>query len=257
SRRLWVTLAGGYFDLCLWAVAVIAWRLLLPYSLPYHVAWVVMTICGGRVLLNFNPLMRLDGYYFLSDWIEIPNLRPSGYAHVAAHLRHLLWGARRPEPHPRGRALAIYGVSSWSFAVFYLSLMFYGLFYVLREYVGMALATGLLSVLGWLIFPGLFAGLFAGEVQKMFRERRGRVACWAVVLTAVAGLVFLVPMDDWVSGTFKTRAAVRAEVRAPVSGFLHVVYFDEGEPIESGRLVACLEIPDLVSRLAQKRAEVT
>ena len=25
--------------------------------------------CGGRSLLNFNPLMKSDGYYVLSDWM--------------------------------------------------------------------------------------------------------------------------------------------------------------------------------------------
>jgi len=29
-KRLWVTLAGGYCDLCVWAVAVFVWRLTVP-----------------------------------------------------------------------------------------------------------------------------------------------------------------------------------------------------------------------------------
>ncbi len=98
SRRIWVTLAGGYCDLCAWALAVLVWRLLLPHSLPYRITWLVMSICGGRVLLNLNPLVRLDGYYIASDLLGIPNLRMRSLAHVAAHLRWLLWGAARPAP---------------------------------------------------------------------------------------------------------------------------------------------------------------
>jgi multidrug resistance efflux pump len=52
------------------------------------------------------------------------------------------------------------------------------------------------------------------------------------------------------------RPAVRAELRAPVAGFVQAVAFDEGERVAPGVPVACLEIPDLASRLAQKRAEV-
>jgi putative peptide zinc metalloprotease protein len=32
-------------------------------------------ICGVGTLLNFNPLIQFDGYYMLSDGLEIPNLR--------------------------------------------------------------------------------------------------------------------------------------------------------------------------------------
>jgi len=32
---------------------------------------------AGRIFFNFNPLLKLDGYYLLSDWAEIPNLRPA------------------------------------------------------------------------------------------------------------------------------------------------------------------------------------
>ena len=49
SHRLWVTLAGGYCDLCLWAMAVFVWRLTVLDSLINHVSWVILTVCGGRL----------------------------------------------------------------------------------------------------------------------------------------------------------------------------------------------------------------
>src|SRR5262249_39639137 len=42
SRRLLVTLAGGYCDLVLWATAVFAWRVTRADSLPNYLAWVVL-----------------------------------------------------------------------------------------------------------------------------------------------------------------------------------------------------------------------
>src|SRR5206468_838326 len=92
SKRLLVTLAGGYFDLCVWAAAVFVWRLTPPDGLPNYLAWVVLSVCGARVFFNFNPLMKLDGYYLLSDWLEIPNLRQRSWGLVAARLRWALWG---------------------------------------------------------------------------------------------------------------------------------------------------------------------
>src|SRR5207248_9588829 len=123
SKRLWVTLAGGYCDLCLWAVAVFAWRLTPPHDLVHQLAWVVVAVCGVRVFFNFNPLLKLDGCYLLSDWLEVPNLRQRAWGRALGHLRWLLWGAPRPAPAPRGRFLLGYGAASWLFSAAFLGLM--------------------------------------------------------------------------------------------------------------------------------------
>src|SRR5438093_934293 len=62
------------------------------------------------------------------------------------------------------------------------------------------------------------------------------------------------PRSRAASGAFPLRPAARAELLAAVSGFLRIVYFDEGERVPAGALVACLEVPDLESRLAQSKA---
>lgn len=256
SRRLWVTLAGSYFDLCLWAIATIVWRLTLPYSVPYHMAWVVMSICGGRVFLNINPLFKLDGYYLLSDLLEIPNLRERSIDHFMAHVRWILWGAPRPEAKPRGTLLFWFGAAAWGFTIFYLSLMLIGMHHYLLRSLGL-FGILLLAGLAWIVLPGLTSGLFEGEVKKMLRERWTRTALWIAIPAAVLVLSFIIRMDDWVSGTFKSRATVRAEVRAPVNGFLRIAYADEGHRVSQGAPVVLLEIPDLESKLAQRKAEET
>jgi putative peptide zinc metalloprotease protein len=67
SQRLWVTFAGAYFELFLWALAVFAWRLTLADTLVHRLAFLVLSACGLQTLFNFNPLIKLDGYYLLSD----------------------------------------------------------------------------------------------------------------------------------------------------------------------------------------------
>ncbi len=254
SRRLWVTLAGSYFDLCLWALAVVVWRVTLPSTLPYHVAWVVMSICGGRVFINVNPLVKLDGYYLASDWLEIPNLRQRAMDQVSAHLRWVLWGAPRPESLPRGTLLFVFGAASWSFTLFYVGLMLFGMHQLFLKSLGV---FGILLVAGlaWMILPALISGLFEGEVIKMLQQRWKRTAIWIGGIVGVAGLLCFIHIDDWVSGTFKTRATVRAEIRAPVNGFLRIAYGDEGQRIAAGVHLAIMEIPDLTSKLTQKQAE--
>ena len=59
-KRLLVTAAGGICDLCLWAAAVFVWRVTVIGTSVNQVAFMTLTICGGRSLVNFNPLLRLD-----------------------------------------------------------------------------------------------------------------------------------------------------------------------------------------------------
>ena len=254
SKRLWITAAGSYFDLCLWALATLVWRVTLPGSTPYHFAWIVMSICGGRVFININPLVKLDGYYFVSDWLEIPNLRQRSLDHVSAYLRWVLWGAARPDPLPRGTTLFSFGVVSWSFTLFYVGLMLIGMHQLFLKSLGV---FGLLIVagLGWLIIPGLIGDAFSGEVTKMIFDRRKRTAIWIGALAGAVVASFGIHIDDWVSGSFKTRATVRPEIRAPVNGFLKIAYFDEGQHVTPGTHLGMLEIPDLSSKLTQKLAE--
>jgi multidrug efflux pump subunit AcrA (membrane-fusion protein) len=254
SRRLWVTFAGGYFELFLWALAVFVWRMTLPGSLPHYLAFVMLSVCGVQTLFNFNPLLKLDGYYLLSDWQEIPNLHQRASNCFKGQLRRLLWGAPKPAAEPRSRMLLGYGLLSWLYSVIFLAVMLGVLVQFCGREWGWAGVLGVV-LLGFVSTWGMFHGIADGEVHKMITTRRKRTVLWLLGLGCLAAVLGLVEIDDRASGSFHLRPATRAELRAPVAGFLKAVYCDEGERVSPGVLVARLEVPDLASRLAQKQAE--
>src|ERR1051326_6353818 len=75
KKRLLVTLAGVWFDLLAWALATLLWRVTEPATAIDFLSLVIATTMGIKSLFNLNPLIKLDGYYLLSAWVEIPNLR--------------------------------------------------------------------------------------------------------------------------------------------------------------------------------------
>jgi multidrug efflux pump subunit AcrA (membrane-fusion protein) len=255
SKRLWVTLAGGYFELFLWALAVFVWRITTPDSLVNYLAFVVSSACGVQTLFNFNPLLKLDGYYLLSDWLEIPNLQQQAAVYVKGQLRSLLWGATRLEAEPRGRVLLLYGLVSWLYSLVFLGISLAVLSHFLGARLGL-LGLAAVVLLGLLSLRGLFHGFTAGEVQTMLFHRPKRTLVWGLLLGGVPVLLFQVPMEDRASGPFHVRPAARVELRARVGGFLATVCGDEGERVSPGMLVAQLEVHDLASRIAQKQAEI-
>lgn len=255
SKRLWVTFAGGYFELFLWALAVFVWRLTVPESMIHYLAFVVVTSCGIQSLFNFNPLIKLDGYYLLSDWLEVPNLRQRARDYFAARCRWLLWGAKRPPRENRGHVLLLYGVVSFAFSLFFVSVMLLSLANFAYHYLGWV-GLILIGSLGLVTTRGMLSGFSKGEVRQMFLLRHKRLICWLLIVAALIALLVLVPIEDHAGGTLLVRADARAEIRAPVAGFLKEIRCEEGDRISYGNVLFRLEIPDLESRLAQKRAEI-
>jgi multidrug efflux pump subunit AcrA (membrane-fusion protein) len=255
SKRLWVTLAGGYFELFVWALVVFLWRVTMSDSLVNYLAFVILTACGVQTLFNFNPLLKLDGYYLLSDWLEFPNLQQRSTDYLKGWMRRFLWGAARPERDARGRTLLVYGFVSWLYSLVFLGLSLAFLTQFFGAKLGV-LGLVLVGVLALLSVRGLLHGFTAGEVRTMIRFRRRRAVCWSVFLAGVPAALFCIPMEDRASGPFLLRPAVRAELRAPVAGFVRELGCEEGDRVTAGMLVARLEVPDLASRLAQKQAEL-
>lgn len=255
SKRLWVTFAGGYFELFLWSLTVFVWRMTMQDTLLNYVSWVVMSVTGVRWFFNFNPLLKLDGYYLLSDWLEIPNLRERSMGRLSGYVRWLLWGAPGPEHEARGRLLLGFGIASWVFSLAFLTFMILTLAQIARTWVG-AVGVVVVVVLGTLLLRSLFTGFGGGEVFAMLRERHKRTVAWLVLLAGAAAVLALVEVEDRASGTFQIRPITRAEVRAPVAGFLHAVHVQEGERVSPGAPVAELRIPDLSSRMVRVQAEI-
>jgi len=87
-NRILVSLAGPLCQMGFGACG--AWLFLLP--LPYSarvMAIILMAVgYGENLLMDFNPLLRYDGYYILADLLEMPNLRARSFG----HLRRLFFG---------------------------------------------------------------------------------------------------------------------------------------------------------------------
>ena len=70
--RLWVTAAGAWIQLVVASIAAMVWWAATPGSLLAYAAFAGVFTGGiATVLMNANPLIPLDGYYALSDYLEV------------------------------------------------------------------------------------------------------------------------------------------------------------------------------------------
>ncbi|HXG68200.1 MAG TPA: efflux RND transporter periplasmic adaptor subunit, partial [Blastocatellia bacterium] len=82
SQRLWVIFAGIYWQLGVSAAAALVWLLATPYT--WLADFMFLVFLGGtfNILINCNPLIKLDGYYALSQALGIPNLQARSAEYV-------------------------------------------------------------------------------------------------------------------------------------------------------------------------------
>ena len=103
--RLAVSWAGPYSGLILAGICGIVltlWPGLPVNGLLYQFAFLALL----TVFINLNPLLELDGYYLLMDWLEIPMLRRKSLA----FLRSGLWTRLRSAQRSLTREQGIYSV---------------------------------------------------------------------------------------------------------------------------------------------------
>ncbi len=207
SQRLAVTWAGPYFQLILLSMAVIVWRLTVPGTVVNLLARMIVIVSWLSYLFNFNPLIKLDGYYLLSDWLDIPNLRRKSFAYFgnAVKRRVLNWPIEPLSVTRREkRIFLIYAI----FALLYTGfLIAYVLFLVGRFLAASLGGVGLLLLLAVLIliFRQAVTALACGTVQhlvymKQILKRPLRLASYLIVFVLVLVVGLAVPFPHRVSG---------------------------------------------------------
>ncbi len=87
-QRLIIAMAGAWAELYICALATILWWVSPPDTTLHSVAYMMMLITGiASLLINFNPLIKLDGYYMMCEILRLVDLKESSTAYVSAWVK--------------------------------------------------------------------------------------------------------------------------------------------------------------------------
>lgn len=266
--RLWVTAAGSWVQLLIASLAALTWWVARPDTLISQAALVAMVVGGmTTVLANANPLLPLDGYFALSDWLEIPNLRHRAIAHFGWWVRRHLTGLDAPEPPASARERRVF--------------LIYGA--LASVYVTLVLAATAMFVIrvGWRVW-GLFGALMViGVIAVMSRQKAmnwGRTAWKALrarldrmrrsvpggrrglaIAGAAATVVVLAAVIPWpitATGVFRAASAHGVVVDTPEGGVVREVLVREGETVGAGAPLLRLSDPRALQELMADEHDV-
>jgi putative peptide zinc metalloprotease protein len=189
-QRILVSCAGIAAELLIAGLALWLWQHTEP-SLLRHVLLATWLTAGlSTLVFNANPLMKMDGYYALTDALELPNLAQRS----AQYWQETLLRQRNLQAAP-GESfwLTVYAPASWCWraSIFYWSFVWIGsVNRPIAFLVGIAAAFQLLAKPIWQLIKKSNASA-SNAVKKTKSQRR-----YAIAITTFFFAFLLLPLPD-------------------------------------------------------------
>ncbi|HIJ82940.1 MAG TPA: biotin/lipoyl-binding protein [Magnetococcales bacterium] len=257
QQRLAIAKAGIKAELGLAVWATLLWNLWPDGEFREALFFLASTTWIMTLMVNASPFMRFDGYFILSDGLNIPNLHARAFAMGQWWLRQRLLGVTLPPPEPwrRGmrRFLIFFAMATWIYRLSLfvtIALMVYHFFFKL---LGLFL---LIFELAWFV------------VRPIFNELRGwgtimKGQSWGAMVPRLAGWLLaamVMVFYPW-PVTVEMAAILRPErllqVYPPQEGRVAEVRIQPGSEVKQGALMLRLVAPALELQLELSQAKTT
>jgi putative peptide zinc metalloprotease protein len=248
-QRFIISMSGIWSELILCAIATPIWLDTPPQTLVHDGAHFVMMMTGMMSLvLNWNPLMKLDGYYMLSEIVGILDLKENSTAYVSAWVKRHIWQLPVEVPYVAKRrrlGYAVYGLLSGAYS--------YTVLYVLARFAGNFVRNfspewGFIPEIGvaLIIFRSRIR-LLVNFMKFLYLDKKDRISSWfnprhsAAVLATLILLLAIPIRRESVTGKFELESEKTATIRARVTGTVREVDVREGQSVVAGERLARLE----------------
>ena len=207
SQRLAVMSAGLYSQFLLLTLAMVVWRVTVPHTFVSEVARLLVVVIWITFIFNLNPLIKLDGYYLLSDWLELPNLRSNSFNYLKNIFQRIIlgWPIEKVEITPRQKriyiAYALFSMLYTALLLGYMAYLVYDFTYQMTGFRGVLLLTALLFYTLRRNIKDLFMGAVKHiKYQKEIMKRPLRLVINLIILAALVILLFFVKLPHRVTG---------------------------------------------------------
>ncbi|XZE52788.1 hypothetical protein SH139x_004493 [Planctomycetaceae bacterium SH139] len=254
-RRIVISLGGVYFESFVAIAAFLIWCFAEnPWtrSIAHH-TMVLSTLT--TLLFNINPLMKFDGYFVLSDALNMPNLRGRADDALRWATKRFLLGLNLPAPAETSKrlvGLVLFGL----LATLYRLLIMCGIIGVLMwrsPILGIVLATVYLLLIGSQQLIQI--GRYLWRHPETTGKRRQAILATTAMLGVLLGGVFI-PFDKTVTlpGVFGYQN--EHLVRGLTSGIMERKLVKSGDSVEAGEVIAIFSEPSISHEVNRTGAEL-
>lgn len=251
SQRLRINAAGLLTELAVASLAMMVWHL-LPEGSARSIAFIIATTSWIlSVGVNLNPFMRFDGYYLLSDFLQVPNLQQRAFELGRWRLREMLFGFGLPPPErfspAMQRLLILHAWGTWLYRFF----LFLGIALLVYHFF--------IKVVGIFLFAVEIAIFIFLPVWRELRQWRrglsGQTSGFALIRTLVllgaASFSFFFPWNPRIEALAVLEARHHGILFADTPARLKRIHVQRGQHVVQGEVLFLLESPGLESRAIQ------
>jgi putative peptide zinc metalloprotease protein len=266
-HRIFVGAAGMIVELFVAAIAAFIWINTGDiHSVVSQLAFNAMLIASVTTLVfNANPLLRYDGYYILSDYWEIPNLRQKSSEYALGLIKRHIFSVKlqQPLPPPLQRVwLLTYAIFSSIYRAFV------GLVILMIVAYEIPVIGPLMAISGiatWFIVPVYKVFKYLAIDPELHRKRPRAIAFSTSLAAALVVLVGFVrfPVNIDAEGVLSVDKADNRPLYAEQPGFVRQIgdtpkgaQVRDGDFVSKGQVLMVLENMPLKARLAEADAQV-
>jgi len=200
--------------------------------------------------------MKFDGYFLISDWIEIPNLQTRSILFFRWWFRHLLYGFTDPPPEYPDirdrRFMILYAFSSWVYRFFIMISIALAIYFFFFKALGLLLIS--IQLLMFPIIP------FISEIKLCWKMKQNIkwFPNFFLTLIAVAAIlsVFLVPWRTTITVPSLMMAEREHVIYSPVNAKIKTIFIHNGQSVKESQALFQLDSPDLVHHIQQTQRRI-
>ena len=260
-QRMATIVAGIWVELTICSFAMIIWLNTQSGQWLHDFSYQVILLTGIAVIvINLNPLIKLDGYYLLTEFIGIPDLKESSTAFLSASFQARVLRLPVDVPVIPRRRLVLFSIYAFVSGLYSYLL----LFAVVRFTYNVAynwLAEFALLPAGALAF-----GVFRSRLRSLrdvgtrfsaehFRTRvRWRLFYLPMAIVLLL-LIFVPVWRDREDAMFVIEPSHSSTLHAAARGHVREVLVQEGERVTAGQVLLRILSPAIASMRATATAE--
>lgn len=256
-HRVLVGLGGMIPELFLAAGLMFVWANTgagTVHSLAYNMMFVASV---STLLFNANPLMRFDGYYILSDLLDIPNLYFRANQQLIYLIERYAFGCEKATSpaHSRREAwwLGVYGFAGHIYRIFVFAVI---LFFLSKRYLIVGVIMAVVCGVAWVVVPLVKLVQYLATSPRLERQRVRATAVCAGTAAIVLLFLELVPFPNH----FRAPGVLQAEqytiIVNAAPGSIQELLVPPGSRVERGQPLLQLRDPELEFELVAARAQL-
>lgn len=256
SQRLWIASAGILTELVIAAWCTALWAVLPEGALRSSAFVLATTSWIATVAVNASPFMRFDGYFIVSDALDMPNLHARAFALARWQLRELLFGLQEPPPEHfkplLHRSLLLFAWLTWLYRLG----LFIGIALLVYHQFFKLLGTLLFLVeIGWFVLAPLRS---EGRAWRQLWPRIRRAGRWRASATGFGLMVLLlfVPWPKVDTATALLRPEQAWAAQTPAASQLLEAPPPSGSEVKAGQRLYRLSSPTQQMRREALQARI-